>query len=117
MPFNPRPSQAVNLWWSLVAFVLITLFFETRSVHHNGINFLINTGVSAVGAQVLIDNNKVGEISISGDSGPGGGVFWGSFRPGSHLVELHKNGFRAFSEQVDMHQETYMGVDLQPVNN
>lgn len=78
---------------------------------------VLNTDGDDVGAAVLVDNRKVGTISSSCADGPGGGVYYGYLQSGQHLVQVRKEGFQPFGKRIDMHQEQYLGVDLQPVKN
>jgi hypothetical protein len=117
MSFQPKPSRAIQIWISIVAVVLTALFLETRGNQTRAINFIVNTDIDDVGADVLIDNRKVGIVSSSGVDGPGGGVYLGYVQPGQHSIEVRKEGFKPYSKQIDMRQEQYLGVDLERPNN
>ncbi|CAN5402782.1 hypothetical protein BH10CYA1_BH10CYA1_00620 [soil metagenome] len=117
MSFQPKSSRAPQIWIAVVVGVLIVLFFETRGNHTKTLNFVVNTDADDVGAEVLIDNQKVGTISSSSADGPGGGVYLGYLQQGKHQVEVRKEGFKPFGKEIDMHQEQYLGVDLERLNN
>lgn len=117
MSFQPKVSRAAQIWIAVIVGVLIVLFLEMQGNQTRTLNFVVNTDADDVGAEVLIDNQKVGTISSSSVDGPGGGVFLGYLQQGKHQVEVRKEGFKPFSKEIDMHQEQYLGVDLEPVKN
>ncbi|MBS1952878.1 MAG: PEGA domain-containing protein [Cyanobacteria bacterium SZAS-4] len=117
MSFQPKASRAAQIWIAVIVGVLIVLFLEMQGNQTKTLNFVVNTDADDVGAEVLVDNQKVGIISSSTVDGPGGGVFLGYLRQGKHQVEVRKEGFKPFSKEIDMHQEQYLGVDLERVNN
>lgn len=117
MTFQPKASRASQIWIAVVVGVLFVLFLETQGNHTKTLNFVVNTDADEVGAEVLIDNQKVGTISSSSVDGPGGGVYLGYLPQGRHLVEVRKEGFKPFSKEIDMRQEQYLGVDLERLNN
>ncbi len=117
MSFQPKASRAAQIWIAVIVGVLVVLFLETRGNQTKTLNFVVNSDADDVGADVLVDNQKVGTISSSSVDGPGGGVFLGYLQQGKHQVEVRKEGFKTFSKEIDMHQEQYLGVDLERVNN
>jgi PEGA domain len=117
MSFQPKASRAVQIWLAVVVGVLIVLFLETRGNQVRTLNFIVNADADDVGAEVLVDNQKAGTITASNAEGPGGGVYLGYLQPGKHVLEVRKEGFKPYSKEIDMHQEQYLGVDLQPLNN
>ena len=109
--------MAPKIWMGLLFLVLFLLFLETRNGRQDKLNFFINTDSAAIGADVYIDQQKVGVISGAGGSGLGGGTFWSFLRNGPHLIEVKKSNYATYSKQIDMHQEEYLGVDLQRTNH
>jgi hypothetical protein len=117
MSFEPRASRAAQIWIAVVVGVLFALFLETRGNQTRTLNFVVNSDADDVGAEVLVDNQKVGTISSSSAEGPGGGVYLGYLLQGKHHVEVRKDGYKPYSKEIDMHQEQYLGVDLERLNN
>jgi hypothetical protein len=114
MTFQPKPSAAAKIWLGVVAVVLCLLFLETRNPKQIGQNLIVNTDTDGVGAQVLIDNQKVGTVQAGESAGLGGGVFRSYLSAGKHELSVRKSGFRPFVAQLDMKREAFVGVDLQP---
>ena len=114
MTFQPKPSAAAKIWLGVVAVVLCVLFLETRNAKQIGQNLIVNTDTDGVGAEVLIDNQKVGTVQTGESPGLGGGVFRAYLGSGKHQLTVSKSGFRPFKEQLDMKREAFVGVDLQP---
>jgi hypothetical protein len=111
--FQPKPSKASKIWLGIVAVVLIALFFETRDAHQSGQNFVLGTNDEAVGADVLIDNHKIGQVESGHHDGLDGGVFRTYLTSGQHDLSVQKSGFQSFTTHLDMKREAYVGVDLQ----
>ncbi len=88
MNFQPRASRAAQIWIAVVVGVLFVLFLETQGNQTKTLNFVLNTDADDVGAEVLVDNQKVGNITSSTTDGPGGGVYLGYFEQGRHLLEV-----------------------------
>lgn len=112
-----KTSMAPRIWFGLLLVVLCVLYLETRNGRHDKLNFFINTDSAAIGADVYIDHQKAGLISGAGGSGLGGGTFWTFLRNGPHLIEVKKANYATYSKEIDMHQEEYLGVDLQRANH
>lgn len=117
MNVEPKASRAAQAWIAVVIGVLFVLFLETRGNHTRTLNFVVNTDVDDVGAEVLVDNHKVGAVENSTADGPGGGVYLGYLPQGKHRVEVRKEGFKPFTKEIEMQQEHYLGVDLEKANN
>lgn len=117
MTLQARASRAAQLWVAILVCVLVLLFIETRNTPTKTLNFCINTGSDDVGAEVFVDNQKAGAVSSSTVDGPGGGVFLGYLPRGKHHVEVRKEGCKPYNTDIDMQQEHYLGVDLEPANN
>lgn len=117
MSFTPKPSYAVQMWFGILVVVLTALFLETRHPSDSGSNFLINSNPDGVGAEVIVDGQKLGTVGDAKKSGLGGGAFWAHLTRGKHIVELRKPGYVPYSKELEMHGEAYLGVDLTPQNN
>ncbi len=117
MVFTPKSSSATKWWLGILLLVLVALFLETRTRHNAGSNFLVNTNNEAMGAEVIVDGQRLGTVGTAQNSGIGGGAFWGHLTRGRHVVELRKPGYLPFSKDVDMRGEAFLGVDLKPQNN
>jgi hypothetical protein len=113
---EPKESKAALLWIAVLVGVLFVLFLETQGKHTQTLNFVVNTDPDDVGAEVLVDNQRLGAVENSTVDGPGGGVFIGYLPRGKHRVEVRKDGFKPYGRDIDMQQEQYLGVDLQPLN-
>ncbi|HEY9676400.1 MAG TPA: PEGA domain-containing protein [Drouetiella sp.] len=83
----------------------------------NTYNFVVTTDSDDIGAEVIVDKQKIGAVSKSTADGPGGGVFMGYLPRGKHTVEVHKEGYKPYTREFDMLQEQYLGVDLQAQSN
>jgi hypothetical protein len=114
MTFQPKPPVASKIWLGIIAVVLCALFFETRDPRQAGQNFIVNTDSDGVGAEVLIDNQKVGTVQSCEAAGLGGGVFRAYLGSGKHELTVRKNGFRTINQHLEMKREAFVGVDLQP---
>ncbi len=64
-----------------------------------------------IGADVLIDHEKVGTIKKEETGGLGGGAFRILLSPGHHVIEVKKPDFKDFSRDVDMKKELYFEVN------
>ncbi|HEY9680997.1 MAG TPA: carboxypeptidase-like regulatory domain-containing protein [Drouetiella sp.] len=113
---EPKVSKAAQLWVAVLLGVLFVLFLETRGNHTQTMNFVVNTDADDVGAEVLVDNKRLGAVENSTADGPGGGVFLGYLPRGNHHVEVRKSGFKPYGKDIDMQQEQYLGVDLEPLS-
>jgi len=114
MTFQPRPSGASKIWLGIVAVVLCVLFLETQDAKQDQQNLIVSTDSDGVGAEVLIDNQKVGTVAAGDASGLGGGVFRGHLGSGAHDLIVQKNGYKPFNKLLNMKREAFVGVDLQP---
>ena len=117
MSVQPKESKAARLWIAVLIGVLFVLFLETQGKQTRTLNFVVNSDGDDVGAEVLVDNRRVGAIETSTADGPVGGVFLGYLPRGKHRVEVRKDGFKPYSKEIDMQQEQYLGVDLERLNN
>ena len=106
--FQPRPSRANSLWVIVLLVVLGVLYCEmSGSVRHN-FNCCISASAELIGADVLIDHEKVGTIKKEETGGLGGGAFRILLSPGHHVIEVKKPDFKDFSREVDMKKELYL---------
>jgi hypothetical protein len=106
--FQPRASRANNLWVIVLLVVLGVLYCEmSGSVRHN-FNCCVSASADLIGADVLIDHEKVGTIKKEESGGLGGGAFRILLSPGHHLIEVKKPDFKDFSRDVEMKKELYL---------
>ena len=106
--FQPRPSRANSLWVIVLLVVLGVLFCEmSGSVRHN-FNCCVSASADLIGADVLIDHEKVGTIKKEESGGLGGGAFRILLSPGHHLIEVKKPDYKDFSRDVEMKKELYL---------
>jgi hypothetical protein len=110
--FQPRQSNANRIWIFTVLVVLTVLFFETRTKSSTAANFCISSNSEATGAEVFIDDTKVGTLAKEGAGGLGGSAFRGLLMPGHHKIEIKKPNSKTFSRDIEMKKELYLEVAL-----
>jgi hypothetical protein len=110
--FQPKQSRANKLWLCIIVVVLTVLFFEMHGNSTRKFNCCISTNSECVGADVLIDHQKVGTIAREEKGGLGGGAYRLMLGPGHHLLEIKKELFKPFSQEIDMHKEKYIEANV-----
>ncbi|HEY9755436.1 MAG TPA: hypothetical protein V6C97_09755 [Oculatellaceae cyanobacterium] len=76
-------------------------------------NVCISSTSDASGAEVLIDDTKVGVLARDEASGLGGSAFRCLLAPGHHKLEI-KKATKSFTRDIDMRKELYLEVALGP---
>ena len=96
----------------MVAIVLAVLFFETRTKSSTASNFCISSSSEAAGAEVFIDDTRVGTLTKEDASGLGGTAFRGLLASGHHKLEIKQSNAKPFSRDIEMKKELYLEVAL-----
>ncbi|PWU02934.1 MAG: hypothetical protein C5B53_01070 [Candidatus Melainabacteria bacterium] len=114
MTFEIKTSRAKQLWLAVFLFVLALMYLETRNQSLPDYNFLLQANAEAEGATVLIDGQVRGILTASDHYDLAGTHFRDQLKPGTHVIEVQKPGFKPVRQTVPMHMEAFMGVDLKP---
>jgi hypothetical protein len=112
-----KKSKAKTLWLTVLATVLVVLFFETRAAKTASLNLLVSGNSELAGAAVYIDGKLKGNLKKVTDSGLGGTAFWTSLPDGRYLIEVRKPGFHDFTTNLDLNTLSLVNVDLKAETN
>src|SRR5438270_6649336 len=86
----PKASNAIKLWLSALAFVLIVLWVQTRNKPGANENLFLSADSTMVGADVVIDGQIAGKLQTSGDNGLGGATYYAHLSNGRHIIDVQK---------------------------
>lgn len=111
---NRRKSLEVMLWFLVTAGVLLMMWLQMRNSYSGSCNLYLSGDSTETGAQVFLDGRRRGVMSASSVTGLGGSAYYGYLSRGKHEITVVKPGFVPFGENLDMHGEAYIDVQMSP---